>query len=589
MTRLGLACAKGRKIIKRPRTAIKCFSIALELCLGAEKCFYSERHKNKAMKASGQTALEYMLIIVVAIIVVVTLLIFMQGVSTSTISTNTKGLCEATRCKSDIDCVVDVCIPFATHCSPLGSCFIDAEFGGGSAGGGGGGAGSLSPEVDGDGDGIYDWNDNCPFVYNPDQDPEACEITVPGEDFTEEFGVCMQHFAPGNNLCEYYLPGTYGELVCIDGFVDDSNCSASNTNPVGEINGVCGDAATEYGSADEFPGGYDLCESGNADIEYPENSSLVPGGTVEWTCLGGSGGDDSYTCKATREEVQSSPTDIEDCEGLQGIRDTPGGSYRLVRDIDCSGTISWNGGEGFEPIALTGQLDGGGYKISGLYINRPEATGFVGLFSDMSSDSMVKGLGIENAIVVGNEKVGVLTGHSYGSISDSYVSGGSVSGINEAGGLVGRCHNCKVQRSYSSVSVEGAERIGGLVGHSVGLGASIKDSYALGHAYGESEVGGLVGKVGNDVEVRYCYSTGIVTGTEYLGGLIGHSTELVSDSYWDTETSSIATTGYGEGKTSAEMKDACTFASWSASVWGMAEYPCLRWESGCGLMDTESC
>jgi hypothetical protein len=241
MTRLGLACAKGRKIIKRPRTAIKCFSIALELCLGAEKCFYSERHKNKAMKASGQTALEYMLIIVVAIIVVVTLLIFMQGVSTSTISTNTKGLCEATRCKSDIDCVVDACIPFATHCSPLGSCFIDAEFGGGSAGGGGGGAGSLPPEVDGDGDGIPDVNDNCPCVYNPDQTEslvvppgggtpvgEACDITRDGKDDTKELGICTHHFALGNNLCSYYM-GVEGELKCVDGFVDTSGCGTTGS------------------------------------------------------------------------------------------------------------------------------------------------------------------------------------------------------------------------------------------------------------------------------------------------------------------------------------------------------------------------
>ena len=65
-------------------------------------------------------------------------------------------------------------------------------------------------------------------------------------------------------------------------------------------------------------------------------------------------------------------------------------SYILVNDIDCSDTINWNSGLGFNPIAnntvpFQGILDGDFYTISDLYINRTSSfvsmLGYIGVNS----------------------------------------------------------------------------------------------------------------------------------------------------------------------------------------------------------------
>jgi len=74
-------------------------------------------------------------------------------------------------------------------------------------------------------------------------------------------------------------------------------------------------------------------------------------------------------------------TPIANVTDLQNIKNDLDGNYYLTNDIDASATIGWNGGAGFEPIDdFIGTLDGCGYKISNLYINRPDENG-VGSFT----------------------------------------------------------------------------------------------------------------------------------------------------------------------------------------------------------------
>ena len=93
------------------------------------------------------------------------------------------------------------------------------------------------------------------------------------------------------------------------------------------------------------------------------------------------------------------------------------------------------------------------------------------------------------------------------------------------------------------------------------------------------------------------YSTGSVTGTGYVGGLVGRNDlSTVSNSFWDTETSGQATSAGGTGKTTAEMQDIATFsgAGWDiiavadpstrnpSYTWNIVNgvtYPFLSWES----------
>ena len=60
---------------------------------------------------------------------------------------------------------------------------------------------------------------------------------------------------------------------------------------------------------------------------------------------------------------------------LQNMKNNLAGTYALGRDIDAGITSGWNSGAGFVPIgggtSFTGNLDGQGHTISGLFINRP--------------------------------------------------------------------------------------------------------------------------------------------------------------------------------------------------------------------------
>lgn len=61
-----------------------------------------------------------------------------------------------------------------------------------------------------------------------------------------------------------------------------------------------------------------------------------------------------------------------------------GGYFVQTADIDASGSPSWDGGAGFNPIGrvswhFSGSYDGQGYKITGLFVNR-STTDEIGFF-----------------------------------------------------------------------------------------------------------------------------------------------------------------------------------------------------------------
>jgi len=219
--------------------------------------------------------------------------------------------------------------------------------------------------------------------------------------------------------------------------------------------------------------------------------------------------------------------------------------------------------------------------------------------------------------VTGYEVVGGLVGYSYGTVSDSY-STGSVTGNEAVGGLVGFNHyGGTVSNSHSTGTVTGGASVGGLVGFNlagtvsysystssvtgnssgglVGFNAgTVGNSYSTGSVTGYAIVGGMVG--GNTGTVDNSYSTGRVTGSEYVGGLVGYKLKgIVSNSFWDTETSGQSTSAGGTGKTTAEMQDVTTFsgAMWDiiavanpstrnpSYIWNIVDdetYPFLSWQ-----------
>ena len=125
--------------------------------------------------------------------------------------------------------------------------------------------------------------------------------------------------------------------------------------------------------------------------------------------------------------------------------------------------------------------------------------------------------------------------------------------------------NGTVTQCYSSCVVSGNDWLGGLVGSNGGI---ITQCYSTGAVSGNRRAGGLVGH--NSGYVIYCYSTGAISGSSSttIGGLIGHdydySHQRVTLSFWDIHTSGQTTSAGGIGKTTAEMQTSGTFleAGW---------------------------
>lgn len=75
------------------------------------------------------------------------------------------------------------------------------------------------------------------------------------------------------------------------------------------------------------------------------------------------------------EGTAEEPYVVTNASELQAVSEELDAHYELGSDVDASGTENWNDGEGFEPLGtFTGEFDGNGYEISGLYIDRSEGS-----------------------------------------------------------------------------------------------------------------------------------------------------------------------------------------------------------------------
>jgi The GLUG motif len=320
--------------------------------------------------------------------------------------------------------------------------------------------------------------------------------------------------------------------------------------------------------------------------------------------------------------------EIWDWYDLDAIRDNMRGSYILMDDLDSttagydeSASPTANEGKGWQPIGsmavndtFAGSFDGQGYEIRDLFIDRADESD-VGLFGVVGEGGIIENVAMVSGNMTGYGDVGSLVGYNRGSVRNSYAcssvtgnlnvggfvgvnggtvsnsySGGSTTGGDDVGGLVGK-NEGTVSNSYSTGAVNGNDFVGDLVGIN---GGTVSNSYTSGTVNGSNFVGGLAGR--NEGTVSMCHSTGSVIGDEYAGGLLGQNLYgVVSNSFWDTETSGQGSSDDGIGKTTTEMQDITTFtgAGWdiiavadsnarnTGYVWNIvddATYPFLSWQ-----------
>ncbi len=287
------------------------------------------------------------------------------------------------------------------------------------------------------------------------------------------------------------------------------------------------------------------------------------------------------------EGTEADPYLICTADELNNVRYHLGAYFKLNNDIDLD-TAPFNSDAGWEPIGddttpFTGQLDGAGFEIRNLFINRPTEDR-VGLFGRTETGAAVPGatvidLDLVDVNVTGNGNVGALAGRARDGLR---VDGVSVTGTvvaegSRAGCLAGTLRSDSVVENThvagNLISNDtGNVRIGGFAGeleddaviinsHSAATVTSVNDGNYVGGFIGEMEenaqiigshfsgtvsggrrVGGLAGQAQSDNLIIDSWSTGAVSGEDEVGGLVGDlsSTSSIIASY---ATGEVTATG----------------------------------------------
>ncbi len=217
---------------------------------------------------------------------------------------------------------------------------------------------------------------------------------------------------------------------------------------------------------------------------------------------------------------------------------TYGKYYKLTADIylnDISDYESWDvenapknvwtpGGGVFhyDHIGFAGSLDGQGFDVKGVYVNRKEQ--YNGLFGYLFNAD-VKNIGVTHSYINGGQYTAGLAGYARASKRNITLSGCSVSdttviGTSSVGGVFGYLESYNrrttVERCSSDASVSARyNSAGGITGFLA--------PYGISYNFGEAK----------DYAVRIsdCVNYGDITAGTGVGGIIGSSQDIVSDAF----------------------------------------------------------
>ncbi len=272
------------------------------------------------------------------------------------------------------------------------------------------------------------------------------------------------------------------------------------------------------------------------------------------------------------------PYQITTCAQLQEMNDALSAYYRIMNNIDCSGTASFTPVGSTAGTRFTGGLTGNAsYTIDTLKIQN--ITTGMGLFGAVGTGATITQVHITNINydmtsagtvsnvggVIGDMNGGTLTYSSTTGTIDRTNTGWT---SNNVGGIVGNMYGgAVINNSNTSVAVtvkNTSQRIGGFVGFTSGA-TTIEDSYATGNVtadYSSGVIGGFGGALAGTVTVNRSHSTGtvhagIVTSQQFsgvgsIGGFVGHfgfgglaggaGPAYINNSY---STSPVTVDGYG--------------------------------------------
>ena len=165
-------------------------------------------------------------------------------------------------------------------------------------------------------------------------------------------------------------------------------------------------------------------------------------------------------------------------------------------------------------------VEGGQITSSGKYTGGIIGETDLGLLGENNALTITNCIVKNTAITGGRTHTGGIIGANYfpiksASIKNCAVIGGSVSGQINVGGIAavfGKTTDSVMESCFVTASVTGTS----------------------------SAAGGLIGRVGSTAEINDCYTTGDVTGSDYVGGLIGQVAGSNSQQLYQTVTNSFS-------------------------------------------------
>ena len=231
-------------------------------------------------------------------------------------------------------------------------------------------------------------------------------------------------------------------------------------------------------------------------------------------------------------------------ELVNGGVDFNGKTITLTRDIDlstfsistrASATTNWI------PIGtydhpFRGTFNGNNKKITGLFIN-DETLDDAGLFGRITRGK-VQNVGVELAQggITAGAFVGAVAGILNGGSVDNCYAVGNVSGSSYVGGVVGRIDDDltlepigSITNCYATGNVVGiGNYVGGVIGIIYG---DITNCYATGSVNSTGNyVGGVVGRAHPFNSIKNCYATGSIgSDGNWVGGVVGGAFGPIED------------------------------------------------------------
>ena len=182
------------------------------------------------------------------------------------------------------------------------------------------------------------------------------------------------------------ISGTHSDIddVRLTGNITLIGNTVLNSDSDGSNNGVI-----NMQSFDIFGGGFNLTLTAGENVTLNDITNInvfeISSSTTTdytYTCAGVNSFSvntfkTNYHAEFSRNVTSGTYHMIYDITQLQAMEDNLAWDYRLANNIDASATVSWNGGDGFDPVGnlgseYTGSFDGAGFIVSNLTINRAE-------------------------------------------------------------------------------------------------------------------------------------------------------------------------------------------------------------------------